>query len=67
MVFQSRAELKGSRRETPQGTRGTAAEGCTPAACTLLSRNGPVAGRAGRAGCTHLSPRCGSHFSQRRC
>lgn len=37
VAFQSKAQPKGSRMETPQGIQGTAAEGCTPAACTQQS------------------------------
>lgn len=56
--------MKGSRRETPLGIQGTAAVGCTPAACRRGSHREP---EAGRADCTHLSPRCGSRSYQRMC
>lgn len=42
MAFQSKARPKGSRMETPQGIQGTAAEGCTPAACRPQSHTEPV-------------------------
>lgn len=60
--FQSRAWWEGSRRETPRDKQGTAAEECTPAACTPGSHTGP---QAARAGCTHLSPHCCSRSYQR--
>lgn len=64
VVFQSKARSKGSRRETPEGIQGTAAEGCTPAACRPGSHSEPV---IGHADCTHSSPHCGSCSCQRMC
>lgn len=64
MVFQSKARPKGSRMETPQGKQGTAAEGCTPAACRPQSHTEPV---VEPDDCIRLSPRCGSRSCQRTC
>lgn len=62
--FQSKAWWKGSKRETRQDKQGTAAEGCTPAACTLVNHTGS---EAARAECTRSSPHHHSHSSQRMC